>query len=140
MRHVEKPGQKFAALGKHLRYHGPGPLPALRRALRPGKARRLAGSAVYAEAAPEAHFPGLIERKPEGWLSVSAACLPWTNQSIVVRRDFYLETIVAQAEAHPSLRRVNGFPDIEKEWNAPRWRNSGWRIGVDKGLFTHERV
>lgn len=140
MRHVEKPGQKFAALPKYLRYHGPGRLPSLRRALRPQKARRLAGSAVYAEAAPEKRFPDLIERKPEGWLSVSAACLPWTNQSVVVRRDFYLGTIIAQAEARPSPRRVNGFPDIEKEWNAPQWRGSGWRIGVDRGLFTHERV
>jgi hypothetical protein len=140
MRHVERPGQKFPSLPKYLRYHGPGPLAPIRRALRPGKARRLAGGAVYAEAAPEKRFPDLIERRPEGWLSVSAACLPWTNQSVVVRRDFYLGTIIAEAEAHPSPRRVNGFPDIEKEWNAPRWRCSGWRVGVDKGLFTHERV
>jgi hypothetical protein len=140
MRHVAHPGQKFPTLEKYRRYHGPGPLPALRRRLRPGKARRLAGTAVYAEAAPEARFPDLIERTPEGWLSVSSTCLPWTNQSVVVARDFYLKTIIAEAEAHPSPRRVHGFPDIEKEWNAPRWRASGWRIGVDRGLFTHERI
>ena len=140
MRHVAHPGQKFAAVRKYRRYHGPGLLPALRRMLRPGKARRLAGSAVYAEAAPETRFPDMIRRRPQGWLSVSAACLPWTNQSIVVRRDVFLNTIVAEAEANPSPRRVHGFPDIEKEWNRPRWRRSGWRIGVDKGLFTHERI
>jgi hypothetical protein len=140
MRHVAHPGQKFATLEKYRRYHGEGRLPALRRRLRPGKARRLAGTAVYAEAEPEAKFPELISRKPEGWLSVSAACLPWTNQSVLVRRDFYLGTIIAEAEAHPSGRTVNGFPDVEKEWNRPRWRESGWRIGVDRGLFTHERV
>jgi hypothetical protein len=140
MRHAGKPGQKFPAVPKYLRYHGPGGLAALRRTLRPEKARRLAGSAVYVETEPEAKFPDLIRRKAEGWLSVSAECLPWTNQSVVVRRDFYLGTIVAEAEAHPSGRRVQGFPDVEKEWNAPRWRRSGWRIGVDRGLFTHERV
>jgi hypothetical protein len=140
MRHVAHPGQKFATLDKYRRLHGPGVLPALRRGLRPGKARRLAGTAVYAEAAPEARFPDLIERTPEGWLSVSSACLPWTNQSVLVARDFYLGTIIAEAEAHPSRRLVNGFPDIEKEWNGPCWRMSGWRIGVDRGLFTHERM
>jgi hypothetical protein len=140
MRHVAQPGQKFAALAKYRRYHGPGWAAGLRRALRPEKARRLAGTSVYAEADPESRFADLIERKPEGWLSVAAECLPWTNQSIMVRRDFYLGTIIAEAEAHPSRRRVNGFPDIEKEWNAPRWRRSGWRVGVDRGLFTHERA
>ena len=140
MRHARQPGQKFPAIQKFARYHGPGLGPLARRTLRPGKARRLAGTSVYLDDAPETRFPDLIQRQPEGWLSVSAACLPWTNQSVVVRRDVYLDTIIGEAEARPSRRTVNGFPDIEKEWNTDRWRRSGWSIGVDRGLFTHERV
>ena len=140
LRHVAEPGQKFDTLQKYQRYHGLGLGPQLRRTMRPGKAQRLAGTALYGEADPAAKFPDLIAQAADGSYRVSSRCLPWTNQSIMIRRDFFLETIIAYAERRPSRRRVNGFPDIEKEWNAPQWRNSGWTIGADKGLFTHERV
>lgn len=140
LRHRARPGQKFDTLAKYHRYHGPGPAPMMRRLLRPGKARRLAGTSIYADDRPESRFPTLVSKAPDGSHRISAACLPWTNQSIMVRRDFFLETIIAEAEASPSSRRVNGFPDIEKEWNTPRWRRSGWTIGADRGLFTHERA
>ncbi len=140
LRHVAAPGQKFDTLQKYQLYHGLGLMPQLRRTMRPGKAQRLAGTALYGEADPAAKFPDLIAQAADGSYRISSRCLPWTNQSIMVRRDFFLETIIAYAERHPSRRRVNGFPDIEKEWNAPQWRNSGWTIGADRGLFTHERV
>lgn len=139
LRHTRQPGQKFDTLAKYQRFHGHGHMAALRRLVRPGKAKRLAGTALYAEITPSEKFPELIVKRPDGGWLISAACLPWTNQSIMVRRDFFLSEIIAHAEAHPSNRRVNGFPDIEKEWNTPRWRNSGWWIGATKGLFTHER-
>ena len=131
------PGEKFQAARKYRRYHGAGPLPALRRALRPAKARRVAGGAPYVREKADRAHRGLIDRADDGTYLVSAACLPWTNQSVMVRRDFFLDRIVAHAEANPSRRRVNGFPDIEKEWNAPVWRKSGWTVGVPEGLFTH---
>ena len=140
MRSIAAPGEPFPALAAYRLLHGRGLLPGLRRALMPAEARRLAGLAVHVEPAPEQRFPERIARTEEGWLSVSADAMPWTNQSIVVRRDFYLGVIVAEAEARPGRRRVNGFPDIETAWNSARWRGSGWRIGVDKGLFTHARL
>ncbi|MEM9233587.1 MAG: hypothetical protein AAGA69_05030 [Pseudomonadota bacterium] len=139
LRHRHHPGQKFDTLGKYQRYHGDGMMSFIRRTLRPGKARRLAGTALYAEDAPHDVFPDLISKHPAGGWLISAACLPWTNQSIMVRRDFLLNEIIVPAEQNPSPRRVNGFPDIEKEWNTPRWRRSGWTIGATDGLFTHER-
>jgi len=138
MRHRHRPGQKFTTLDKYRRYHAKGTMAALRRLLRPGKARRLIGTALYAEQAPEEKFAE-IERQPQGWWKISTRHLPWTNQSIIVRRDFFLDRIIAHAEKNPSNRSVNGFPDIEKEWNGRKWRNSGWTIGAGRGLFTHER-
>jgi len=142
-----RPGQRFQAKRKYeAMFPAPGDPPArrlaasLHRAVRPDKARRLAGGAVYAEAAPEARHPNVIERRPEGWWRVSSAVMPWTNQSIMVRREFFLDTILAYAAARPSSRTVNGFPDIEKELNRPWWRKGGFRVGVGEGLFTHERV
>ena len=74
---------------------------------------------------------------PEGWFRLSAKNITWSNQSIMVRRDFFLDKILGYAEANPSRRTVNGFPDIEKELNSAYWRNSGWHVGADLGLFTH---
>jgi hypothetical protein len=139
----------------------------LRRTLRAEKAERLASNLLYENgdpfgdpytlnaqrgdgpppppmsrhrrmAGPEAVVPGLIEATGQGWYRVSARAMPWSNQSIMIRRDFFLERILAHAEAHPRRRRVNGFPDIEKELNGRYWRRSGWHVGVGPGLFSHE--
>ena len=133
------PGQKFDLPGKYARYHGGGPLAGVRRALRPAKAKRLAGGAVYVRDKADRAHRGLIDRTDEGTYLVSAACLPWTNQSVMVRRDFFLGRICAHAAANPSRRRVNGHPDIEREWNSKAWRRSGWTVALPDGLFTHER-
>ncbi|MEM8616021.1 MAG: hypothetical protein AAGF20_03700 [Pseudomonadota bacterium] len=138
-RHVAHPGQRFQAAGKYLRYHGPGALPALRRLVRPQKAHKLLGNAIYCEASPARKF-GEITEAEDSTYRIPAAHITWTNQSIMVRRDFFLNEIIAWAEANPSSRTVNGFPDIEKEWNCARWRKSGWVVGAGGGLFTHERI
>ncbi|MEO1309933.1 MAG: hypothetical protein AAFV51_03055 [Pseudomonadota bacterium] len=147
MRSRKRPGQRFQTLGKHLALFPPEDAPALsravaaaHRAVRPDKALRLAGGAVYAYDDPERRHPRFIERRAEGWWRVSSRIMTWTNQSIMIRRNFFLETIIARAEARPSSRTVNGFPDLEKEMNTPWWRGSGFRIGVGEGIFTHERV
>ena len=147
MRHREHPGQKFDTLEKHRRYHPPDEagsgekaMAGLRRLVRPGKAKRMIGGAPYAMDHPELRFPEHIQRAADGSLRVSSSVLNWTNQSVFLKRDFFLDTLIAYAEAHPSPRTVNGFPDIEKELNGSWWRRSGFTIGLDRGLFTHERV
>lgn len=142
---------------------------ALRRLCRPGKAAKLSGNVLYeqadgdvdpyllnqqragglspdpkclhARAMPaEEKFGARLEKMPQGYYRVSARIMPWSNQSILVPRAFYLDKIARYAAAHPSRRRVNGFPDVEKELNSPYWRTSGWAVGIDRGLFTHELV
>ena len=147
LRHTRHPGQKFPTLGKYLRYHPKTDAPAgeklaaaLRRAFRAEKARRLAGTSAYVEERPEEKFPDLIRRTEEGYLIVDSACLPWTNQSVMLKRDFFLNTIIARAEAHPAGEQVNGFWALEPELNRSWWRNQHFRIGLDRGLFTHERI
>ncbi len=135
-RHRIHPGYRDVAAPKFLRYYKPSPLAQLRRLVRPGKARKLIGNSLYVLSEPDKMFDE-IERMPEGWFRVSAKHITWSNQSIMVRRDFFLDKILGYAEANPSSRTVNGFPDIEKELNSAYWRNSGWYVGADLGLFTH---
>lgn len=115
-------------------YTNPYRLKALDHSERPAKPVR----PFRRDKSPEALFPDGIEHHPEGYYRVSARIMNWSNQSILIRRDFFLEKIIAYAEAHPSQRRVNGFPDIEKELNSHYWRRSGWSIGMGDGLFSHE--
>ncbi|RRQ20236.1 hypothetical protein D5687_10390 [Guyparkeria sp. SCN-R1] len=148
-RSLRQPGQDFATLEKFRRYFddkvrpdsAPGAwLPRMRRALRPGKARRLQGIAAYATAEPERVFPAVFRRTDRGSLVTASPYLNWTNQSILVRRDWMLDKMLPYVEANPSSRRVNGFSDIEKELNRPWWRHQQIPVGLVPGLFTHERV
>ena len=135
-RHRIHPGYREQASLKFLRYYRPSLLAQIRRLLRPGKAQKMIGNSIYVLTEPHKTFEE-IEQMPEGWFRISAKHITWSNQSIMIRRDFFLEKILAYAEANPSSRTVNGFPDIEKELNRPYRRKSGWRVGADLGLFTH---
>ena len=135
-RHRIQPGYRDQASWKFLRYYRPSLLAQMRRLVRPGKAQKMIGNSIYVYTEPDKLFDE-IEKMPEGWFRISAKHITWSNQSIMLRRQFFLDKILDYAEAHPSNRTVNGFPDIEKELNSAYWRNSGWRVGADLGLFTH---
>lgn len=141
-------GGERAVLEKYLRYH---PAPKLgerdtiarrlRRLLRPGKARRLAGMAVYGGEA--ARFPKLIAQTKHGHWAVRTTAMNWSNRAPLYPRKWFLEKIISYAEAHPSPhKRNNSKPDLERELNHRRWwRKQGWRIGIcNNGLFEHQRL
>lgn len=155
MRSRRDPGEKFTRLGKYVAHFPvreplPGAaLPAnppawrawLRRTLRPGKARALRASAIYAEACPDIRQPRAISRSANGnWLTRSGF-INWSNQSILVRRDWLESVILERVRTHPSSRPVNGFQDIERAVNGPWWRGQNIAIGVSEpGLFSHRRL
>jgi hypothetical protein len=115
---------------------------ALRRLLRPGKARNLRGRAIYLEQKPEDVHPGCITRlegEDECFLTDSRF-LNWTNQSVITTRRFFLDTVMAYVRAHPSNRTSNGFQSPERPLNNAWWRRQRFRIGVGRGLFTHRRL
>ena len=140
LRSRKYPGQKFPLTEKYQRYFGSGLMPALRRMIRRGKAERLIGGACYAHEAPHEHHSEIEAMETGRWWRVAAPYLPWTNQSIMIDRRFFLETIVDYAEKHPTTRGAGGMPNIEIEWNNSDWRKSGFRSGVSRGILTHERI
>lgn len=134
------PGQKFPLPEKYLRYHGAGAMPLLRRLARPDKAARMIGGACYVHDDPDTYHDEIEKMDNGEWWRVGAEHLPWTNQSIMINRRFFLDRIVAYAEAHPVTRGAGGMGNIEIEWNNRDWRRSGYRIGVSRGILTHERA
>lgn len=117
-------------------------LAALRRVLRPAKARHLSGRALYVEARPEEAQPGRIHPMAgeDDLFRTDSRFLNWTNQSVLTTREFFLETIMSYVRAHPSSRTSNGFQSPERPLNCPWWRRQRFRIGVGRGLFTHQRL
>ena len=105
-----------------------------------GNGRQFAAMAVYLEVDPVVAQPQVLRRSAHGnWLSDSQ-CHNWTNQSILVRRDFYRGVILERVRTHPDPRTINGHQDIERAVNGRWWRRQRFPIGFsDPGAFTHAR-
>lgn len=142
LRSRRNPGELFATLGKYKRYWDKNLSANLRRTIRPTKAMRLCGTAVYAIENPDQHHPKFIqEYSPNsGTYIVSPKAMPWTNQSILMKRRDFLDVILPFVEAQPLKRGINGFHNVEIELNRSAfWTQSNFNILCPKGLFTHKR-
>ncbi len=143
MRSVSDFGETFNIYDKYLRYFpNPDTLAArFRRMLRREKAKRLCGAAIYAENAPAQKFPKFITDAKDNFYLVDTAVMPWTNQSILINRKFFLDTILPFCKSVPLGRNINGFRSIEIELNRSKfWTKSGWKIACGPGLLTHRRA
>ena len=132
------PGQGFADGKKFARYYGSGWRPALRRLLRPLKARRVIGRAPYAIADAERRFPAYIERKGD-FLIVDSSVINFTDQPFLISRPLMLR-LLDWAKAHPKKRTLNGFQVMEINLNSRWWRAQHFKIAVGEGIFTHARL
>lgn len=141
LRSVREPGQAFSGLTKYRRLYDGSIKARLTRQFRPDKLRRLTGYALYAGPQAISRHARHFESVGNGFFLVDAAVMPWTNQSILINRDIFLNEIVPMARAVKTKRHANNLPNLEIELNKSlRWRNSGWKIACGPGLFTHERI
>ena len=141
LRSRRDPGDLFTTLPKYRRYWDDGFKAKLRRTLRPNKAQRLCGTAVYAELNPHKRHPKFIKKYSDNSYIVSPQVIPWTNQSILMRRRDFLDIILPFVEAQPLTRTINGFHNIEIELNGSKfWTQSNFKILSPPGLFTHQRL
>jgi len=146
LRHRQAPGQDYGAINKYKSYWGDASTKncwklKLKRFLRPNKARKLIGQAVMVLDNPEKDFLAkYIKLEEQNYYTLDTAVLPWTNQSILIQKDWFLNTLIPFAQTSKTKRHVNGFPDLEKELNCGWWRQQTFRVGVSNpGVFTHDR-
>lgn len=112
-----------------------------KRLCRPFKTSRLKAWSLYVSHKEVTKFPNHIVYDAENDIyTVSSRYMPWTNQSIFLRRDFFLNDIIKYAENAPTTRRINGFRNLEIEMNSAYWRNKNYTIAIPAGLFTHKRI
>lgn len=139
LRHRFETGYKFNILDKYKKLFADNWSRRILRFLRPNKTLKILGAAIYAHNDPERIHPQYIEKYNDNTYITSSKHLNWTNQSIMFRKDFVLNTILPYVEKHPSSRTLNGFQDLEKSLNCKWWRKQNFKIAVGLGLFTHIR-
>ncbi len=110
----------------------------IKRLIRPFKAIRISGYSLYFEKNPEILFPKNIKKLDEDFFAVSSYIMPWTNQGVLIKREFYGK-LLEYAHNNPSSKTANGFQDLEKPLNRKWWRDKNFKIGVSEGIFTHNR-
>ena len=110
-----------------------------KRLFRPVKARIISGRSLYIEKNPDILFPMDIKKVTDNWYVADSATTDWTNQSVLLGRDFYLR-MLDYADAHPSARTVAGKQDMEKPLNCRWWRGQHFKIAQGNGIFTHKRL
>ena len=110
------------------------------RLLRPFRAASVRGRAVYIERRPADVFPSVIRSLGPESYAVDSSGLNWTNQSVMCRGSLFLDELMPYVDAHPSSRTSNGFQSPERPLNCAWWRARHYRIGVEEGLFCHERI
>ena len=111
---------------------------SFKRYIRPLKARRLIGRSVYVEKSPEKLFPKYIQKTGDV-LIVDSECIDYTEQSFLIQKDFFLNTLCKFINENPKKRTLHGFQVPEIILNCLWWRKKHFKIGVCKGLFTHNR-
>jgi hypothetical protein len=159
LRHQWRVGEGFCDVEKYARFyninavneafiareHGldekklnPTRMKYFKRYFRPLKARRLIGRSVYVEKFPEKCFPKYIQRTGDV-LIVDSECIDYTEQSFLIQKEFFLNTLCRFINENPKKRTLNGFQVPEIILNCLWWRKKHFKIGVCKGLFTHNR-
>ena len=141
LRSVRAPGQAFTGLTKYCKLYNGSLKSQIINRFRPDKLRRLTGYALYDGPESIARHPDCFENIGEGFYLVDAKVMPWTNQSILINRNRFLNEIIPLARSIETKRHANKLPNLEIEMNkALLWRNSNWKIACGPGLFTHERI
>jgi len=140
LRSTRHPGEDFDGLRKYRALYQAGIFPALKRILRPGKVKRLSGYARYDSVNAMKRHNSFFEDLGDDYYLVECTIMPWTNQSILIKRNIFLERIIPHARQVNTKRGANTLPNLEIELNKSTfWQNSGWKILSGPGLFTHKR-
>lgn len=141
LRSVREPGQAFTGLDKYRRLYDGSLRSFFTKRFRPDHHRRLSGYALYDHQSAINRHEKHFEAVSDDTYLVDASIMPWTNQSILINRKFFLNEIIPIARSVKTSRRANNLPNLEIELNKSRqWHTSDWKIVCGPGLFTHERI
>jgi hypothetical protein len=118
-----------------------GPLAKLRMFLEHGNISKFRAAAVFCERDPERAQKDALQKLPSGNFLTHSCYRNWSNQAVLVERQYFLDVICRRVEEYPDPRLVNGHQDIERALNRRWWRQRRDRLGhAAEGVYTHQRI
>ena len=118
-----------------------GPFSKLKMFLEHGNISKFRAASVYCEREPEKVQKGAVRKLPSGNFLTDSRYRNWSNQAVLVERQYFLDVVCRRVEEHPDPRLVNGHQDIERALNRRWWRQRRDRMGhAADGVYTHRRL
>ncbi len=113
----------------------------LRMFLEHGSIDKFRAASVFCERDPEEVQKHAIRKLPSGNFLTDSRYRNWSNQAVLVERQYFLDVVCRRVEEHPDPRLVNGHQDIERALNRRWWRRRRDPMGhAADGVFTHCRL
>lgn len=113
----------------------------LRMTLKHGNLDKFRAIAIYIERSPETVHGNAIRKLPSGNYVTDSRYRNWSNQAVLVDRQYFIDVICRRVEEHPDPRLINGHQDIERALNVSWWRKRRDLTGhAADGVFTHSRI
>jgi hypothetical protein len=113
----------------------------LRMMAKHGNLDKFRAIAIYIERFPERVHGDAVRKLPSGNYLTDSRYRNWSNQAVLVDRQYFLDVICRRVEEHPDPRLLNGHQDIERALNVRWWRNrKDLTAHAADGVFTHSRL
>ena len=117
------------------------PLSQLRMFLEHGSIDKFRASSLFCERDPETVQKDAVRKLPSGNYATDSRYRNWSNQAVLVERQYFFDVVCRRVEEHPDPRLVNGHQDIERALNRRWWRRRRDPMGhAAEGVFTHRRL
>ena len=117
------------------------PFSQLRMFLEHGSIDKFRAASLFCERDPETVQKQAVRKLPSGNYLRDSRYRNWSNQAVLVERQYFLDVVCRRVEGHPDPRLVNGHQDIERALNQRWWRRRRDRMGhAAEGIFTHRRL
>jgi hypothetical protein len=113
----------------------------LRMFLEHGGIDKFRAASLFCERDPEAVQKQAVRKLPSSNYLTDSRYRNWSNQAVLVERQYFLDVVCRRVDEHPDPRLVNGHQDIERALNRSWWRRRRDRMGhAAEGVFTHRRL
>ena len=121
--------------------HKTGAFAKLKMFLEHGGIDKFRAASLFCERHPEKVQKHAIRKLPSGNYLTDSRYRNWSNQAVLVERQYFLDVVCRRVEEHPDPRLVNGHQDIERALNRRWWRRRRDPMGhAADGVFTHCRL
>jgi hypothetical protein len=128
-------------VGPSLAARRAAPLSKLRMFLEHGGINKFRAASLFCERTPETVQSHAVRKLPSGNYLTDSRYRSWSNQAVLVERQYFLDVVCRRVDEHPDPRLVNGHQDIERALNRKWWRRRRDRMGhAAEGIFTHRRL